>query len=117
MLYLTLLTPVLALPGLLLMDRVERWAAGAAHSQAFRAARTVPTAETARWPHGSTSGTRTSSAGTTQATPCGPRTGPAPTESGVAMTCRQRILHHPEITRARPGVVTPLRRADDEGRR
>ncbi len=52
MLYLTLLTPVLALPGLLLMDRVERWAAGAAHSQAFRAARTVPTGETAAGPTG-----------------------------------------------------------------
>ena len=28
MLYLTLLTPILALPAVLLMDRVERWATG-----------------------------------------------------------------------------------------
>ena len=116
MLYLTLLTPVLALPGLLLMDRVERWAAGAAHSQAFRVARTVPTAETVAGPTGALA-ERGRHRPAPQATPCGPRTGPAPTESGVAMTSRQRILHHPEITRARPGVVTPLRRADDEGRR
>jgi len=43
-LYLTLLTPILALPGLLLMDRVERWAAGD-HPQAFRVPRSVPTAD------------------------------------------------------------------------
>ena len=41
MLYLTLLTPILALPGLLLMDRVERWAAGD-HPQAFRVPRSRP---------------------------------------------------------------------------
>ena len=45
MLYLTLLTPILALPGLLLMDRVERWAAGD-HPQAFRVPRSVPTTPT-----------------------------------------------------------------------
>jgi len=45
-LYLILLTPILALPGLLLMDRVERWAAGD-HPQAFRVPRSVPTADSA----------------------------------------------------------------------
>ena len=49
MLYLTLLTPILALPGLLLMDRVERWAAGD-HPQAFRVPRSVPTADSATCP-------------------------------------------------------------------
>ena len=49
MLYLTLLTPILALPGLLLMDRVERWAAGD-HPQAFRVPRSVPTADRAARP-------------------------------------------------------------------
>ena len=51
MLYLTLLTPILALPGLLLMDRVERWAAGD-HPQAFRVSRSVPTADAAAGPTG-----------------------------------------------------------------
>ena len=37
MLYLTLFAPILALPALLLMDRIERWAAGA--ESAFRPAR------------------------------------------------------------------------------
>ena len=43
MLYLTLLTPILALPAVLLMDRVERWAAGE-NSRPFRPARTAPLA-------------------------------------------------------------------------
>jgi hypothetical protein len=42
MLYLTLLTPFVALPALMLMDRVERWAAGD-HPEAFRVARTTAT--------------------------------------------------------------------------
>ena len=54
MLYLTLVTPILALPGLLLMDRVERWAAGD-HPQAFRVPRSLTTtdrADTAAAPTG-----------------------------------------------------------------
>jgi len=46
MLYLTLLTPILALPAVLLMDRVERWAAGDT-SRPLRPARTAPMAEVA----------------------------------------------------------------------
>ena len=46
MLYLTLLTPILALPAVMLMDRVERWAAGDT-SRPFRPARTAPMAEVA----------------------------------------------------------------------
>ena len=46
MLYLTLLTPIMALPAVLLMDRVERWAAGDT-SRPFRLARTAPMADVA----------------------------------------------------------------------
>ena len=46
MLYLTLLTPILALPAVLLMDRVERWAAGDT-ARPFRLARTAPIADVA----------------------------------------------------------------------
>src|SRR6478609_3303043 len=44
MLYLTLLTPILALPAVMLMDRVERWAAGDT-SRPLRPARTAPIAD------------------------------------------------------------------------
>ena len=84
MLYLTLLTPILALPGLLFMDRVERWAAGD-HPQAFRVLTQRPHGRRGRWPNGSTSSTRSSSADTTQPTPYRPATRHAPTESGVAV--------------------------------
>ena len=46
MLYLTLLSPILALPAVLLMDRVERWAAGDT-SRPFHPARTAPIADVA----------------------------------------------------------------------
>ena len=49
MLYLTLLTPILALPAVLLMDRVERWTAGDT-SRPFRPARTAPLARAAGRP-------------------------------------------------------------------
>jgi len=71
-----------------------------------------------RWPNGSRSSSRSSSAYTTQPSPCGPRTGRAPTETGVAIMnpLAGALPRHPEMARARPVAVIPLRRADDEGR-
>ena len=45
MLYLTLFAPILALPALLLMDRIERWAGGA--ESALRPARVAPRTDAA----------------------------------------------------------------------
>ena len=45
MLYLTLFAPILALPALLLMDRIERWAGGA--ESALRPARVAPMTDAA----------------------------------------------------------------------
>jgi hypothetical protein len=50
MLYATLLAPFVALPALLLMDRVERWAVGPRRGQASASARPSPTARAAQSP-------------------------------------------------------------------
>ena len=81
MLYLTLLTPILALPAVLLMDRVERWASGGRPAQP----RVAPMAPRGLGPQGTAATAGTSSAGIPQPAPSGSDPGSAPTEGGLSI--------------------------------